>query len=939
MGTVTLQPAKSKHWNAFFLALLTAALIFLPFVIYNRGFFIYIGDFNVQQIPFYKLAHEAVRSGDIFWNWYTDLGANFIGSYSFYLTFSPFFWLTLPFPTEWLPYLMAPLLVLKTACAALTSYFYIQRFVRDKNYAVIGALLYAFSGFTAYNIFFNHFHEVIVFFPLMLVGLEELLVNNRRGLFALAVAVNALVNYWFFVGEVVFVILYYIVRCTGLRGAWRKFFLVAFEGVLGTLCASVALLPSALAVMGNPRTTLPDNMLGGWQFWLYTHEQRQPGIVGSFFFPPETPSRPNMFPDHGAKWASLSAWLPLFSMSGVLGFLFTARKNWLKKLLLLFFFIALVPGLNSLFVGFNHSYYTRWFYMLILLMCVATVVALENKSVDIARGFRWTFIITLGTVLAIGLTPVLKDGAVEKIGLAKDMNAFWVYAAMAAVALLLCYVLLMFLRGREDFAKRAIAALCVFCLCYTALYIGMSKQTPGGDNYIIDNGILGRKNLEMPRDTFYRTDIFDSGDNFGMYWHLPNIQAFHSIVPVSIMDFYPEVGVKRDVSSRPEPEYYALRSLFSVKYQFIGVDKDNQEPMPGYRFVNQQLGFNIYENVNYLPMGFAFDAYVDETDWEATPIDERHALLLRALYLTDEQIERFSGILDHALVREDTDFSYDAFRYDVDRRRESAAYSFATDNRGFTAKSRLSKESLMFFSVPWEAGWSATVNGQPAQIERVDIGFMAVHVPAGDVTIRFDYMTPGLLLGLVTTGSALVVLAAYMVLFRATLRRVKSNKRYELFDDSVQPGENVPREHVRLPGDVPGPGEVDWDEEAFTGSGGDAAQGSPNATADGRFHLMKKLAEETPPAPAKSGDWLILKDGQEVPNLPPMSEAEKLFAAGYEAPPEELLRFEEDTGETLPQAARPVEPPAPEQPKPEAPEDDWMPPPPKNSGNTYSWDD
>mgnify|MGYP002234134056 CR=1 FL=1 len=60
--------------------------------------------------------------------------------------------------------------MLKTAVAALTSYAYIARFVRNKDYAVIGALLYAFSGFTTYNVFFNHFHEAIAFFPLLLIG-------------------------------------------------------------------------------------------------------------------------------------------------------------------------------------------------------------------------------------------------------------------------------------------------------------------------------------------------------------------------------------------------------------------------------------------------------------------------------------------------------------------------------------------------------------------------------------------------------------------------------------------------------------------------------------------------------------------------------------------------------------------------------------------------
>ena len=157
-----------------------AAAAFLPYVIYDKGYFFFYGDFNVQQIPFYQLAHQAVREGNIWWSWKTDLGANFIGSYSFYLLFSPFFWLTLPFPTSFVPHLMAPLLVLKSACAAVTAYWYLRRFVRDQEWAVFCSLLYAFSGFSVYNIFFNHFHEAIVFFPLLLVGLEKAMTENPR---------------------------------------------------------------------------------------------------------------------------------------------------------------------------------------------------------------------------------------------------------------------------------------------------------------------------------------------------------------------------------------------------------------------------------------------------------------------------------------------------------------------------------------------------------------------------------------------------------------------------------------------------------------------------------------------------------------------------------------------------------------------------------------
>lgn len=50
-------------------------------------------------------------------------------------------------------------------------------------------------------------------FPLLLIAMEELVNQNRRGVFALSVALLAAINYFFFTGQVVFLVLYFIVRC------------------------------------------------------------------------------------------------------------------------------------------------------------------------------------------------------------------------------------------------------------------------------------------------------------------------------------------------------------------------------------------------------------------------------------------------------------------------------------------------------------------------------------------------------------------------------------------------------------------------------------------------------------------------------------------------------------------------------------------------------
>ena len=74
---------------------LSAFAVMLPYIVYDSGYFLMYGDFNVQQYPFYMHAHDAILSGQIGWDFKTDLGVNFIGSYSFYNLGSPFFLFTL----------------------------------------------------------------------------------------------------------------------------------------------------------------------------------------------------------------------------------------------------------------------------------------------------------------------------------------------------------------------------------------------------------------------------------------------------------------------------------------------------------------------------------------------------------------------------------------------------------------------------------------------------------------------------------------------------------------------------------------------------------------------------------------------------------------------------------------------------------------------------
>ncbi len=140
-------------------------LAVLPFLVYRRGLFFYYGDYNVQQVPFLIYAHRAVREGRFFWTPMVDLGGNMGGIFSFYLWGSPFFWLTIPFPESWLPFMMPFLMALKYGTASAAACAWIRTQTKTDLAAVLGAFLYAFSGFQACNIVFQHFHDATAFFP------------------------------------------------------------------------------------------------------------------------------------------------------------------------------------------------------------------------------------------------------------------------------------------------------------------------------------------------------------------------------------------------------------------------------------------------------------------------------------------------------------------------------------------------------------------------------------------------------------------------------------------------------------------------------------------------------------------------------------------------------------------------------------------------------
>ena len=337
-------------------------------------------------------------------------------------------------------------------------------------------------------------------------------------------------------------------------------------------------------------------------------------------------------------------------MVGVWAFMQSKKGNWLRRLIGILIFMAFVPILNSSFYMFNYSYYARWFYMPILMMCLATATAIESNEISWNSAYKWVFGITVGIAAVIGFFPrEMENGKITSFGLYTNTEDYYFLrflatSAIAIVSLIVLRILLNILKdNRKQFLKTSTAVVCVLSVIYSAYFIGTGKShSYDVEEVMIDSLLEKDLSLEGDKDT-YRIDVYEGVDNTAMYLGYNSINAFHSIVPASVTDFWEYVGEERGVASRPSTDSVGARTLLGVKYllQRNGGDKftdETGEPlMSGFKFYGNDGDYVIYENENYAPFGFTYDYYVTKEQADSVDKYDRSNLMCKAILLNDEQ--------------------------------------------------------------------------------------------------------------------------------------------------------------------------------------------------------------------------------------------------------------------------------------------------------------
>lgn len=683
--------------------------MFLPITILEKGLIFIGSDFNLQQMIFGEVMNYSLKEGSYLWTWFNDLGSDFIGTFSFYNLFSPFNVFTYLFPARWYPYLCSFLTIVKFGVGGLTSYLFLKRYVKNKKLVLLGSLLYSFSGFQFTNMLF-HYYDSVVLFPLLLYALDNLVYDNRKGYFALTVSLLAFTNWFMFIGEVVFVVIYYIVKviCKSYVFDLKKFFNILLEGVLGTLLASVVLVPSLFFTISNPRISNSFTLSSSLK---YSSLINYIEIFRAFFFPSEVMT-PRAYLDT-ANYASVDLYLPFVGSVLAISYSISKKKSWISILMFTCIFFMLVPILNSSFFLFTTSYYARWFYMPTLVLALLSIKCIE-ENISIKSGTIISFL-SLGVMILSYFVLKYRYPEGKYIHDIKYLIMMISFMIINLVILIIIYK-----------SKNKLKYLFIFTILFVGIWSNYSiykyRCNSLEYNKRFYNYIHSYKEIKF--DDLVRTNSFTGCfSNQGIIFKNGNLLSFNTNMEGSAFEFYNSVDYQRLVSTSILVDS-PLNQFLSVKYFISCTDEEKDD----YKLYKDTKNYKIYLNDNYKEMGFVFNKYISNKEFLEKSTEEKYNIINSMIILDDEQITKYKDY------------------YNEDVKVNSNKFKFI--NNGFISDIDVSKDTLVLYSVPYDKGWKAFNNGREVEIENVDNGMMAIKINKGMNNVKFTYYPRGLKLGL-----------------------------------------------------------------------------------------------------------------------------------------------------------------------------------------------
>lgn len=629
---------KTKKYNIYviytMLFSIISFIVFAIFIKYNKSFiwstdgikqhFVILYDFN-------QIVRNIFKEGIPMLSWNMGLGLDVIGQYSYYIIGDFFAYISLLFPMEKLEIAYNFLVILRMYFVGISFIVYCKYRKKEDINIIIGAIIYTFCGFILFaGIRHPYFTNAVILLPLNFIGIEKLLKENKKVFLIFIIFVSAINNYYFFYMITIINIIYALIKYIfeyneGIKEFFKKVGSAILCYIVGTLMASIILLPTIYAFLNSARTEYE-------QLRVYTdnfYEFLFMGIISMRF----------------KNWAVIGVSSIVILM---LPILITKLKNREVRSYLALFIITtimlLIPQTASMMNGFSFPS-NRWIFAYSFILSYIVTICFDTQLKYNKKQKVYMLIsITIYTLIGLFIT---------KLKIKENLD----YYASITIGYLIFIVISY---GYKFKNIRFVKSTIILLLIANIFVISFALYSPIGKGYVkefiesgtveencsnvngkIENYEKAIEYIKQNDKSFYRISKKDlSYQNLSLIYDYNPTQLYLSLgnenvykLSCSLEDnCYSSTKCVNGADRRTK-----FTTLLSNKY-YICDKKDFRYVPYGYTLYHEIENTQIYINENYIPIGVLYNSYITKEQFNNLSPLEKEDALITAVMLEEKNI-------------------------------------------------------------------------------------------------------------------------------------------------------------------------------------------------------------------------------------------------------------------------------------------------------------
>lgn len=833
--------ARFGYFLAFIIPFLILLSIFIGREVYPFGDNIYLrSDCYHQYAPFYKeLYRKITEGGSLTYSWNIGMGVNFTALYGYYLASPINLLLGIIAPTGDMLFTIDLLILVKTGLCGLTCAYYLRNRFNNKSlsFAAI-SVFYALSSYMAAFSWNIMWLDCLLLLPLIILGLDRLVDENKYVLYTIALGVSIFSNYYISIMICIYLVVYFVYRMlTSERTDLKKFYLSRIlTFAKGSLIAGgigmCMILPeiAALSYTVSGEFNFPEQ----WSNYFSILDMLSRSLMNvevSIF----NAHDPNLY-----CTVAVFMFVPLYFFCNKI----SKKERIGTAVLIFFFFICFNMNIpNYIFHGFHfpNSLPARESFIYIFLLVTVVYQAFIHIRDFTSKQIYGCFFGGLATMLLI-----------EELYVDETYTFEIVYISM----LFLLFYLIIAVALRNKKINRKFMTYVLFIVCIAEATTNSSQESAykptGYSSYLQDNEAIESLIEGIEDNTFYRVEKLTRKTKNDAAWNnYKGVSIFSSTANGYFTDYLGSLGFEKSTNAY---SYYGstpfTSALLSVKYVISNSLIEDPYLMTLYDY-NEAESRYLYQLDYCLPLGFMLPSdftdnwvydgnnpfavqnsfvesatgytdmftqvyarttgastvietsedcdlyiyvtnYVDDITWRAVDEEDNTIVSGSASGLNHRQIVHIGDVPAGTAVTVSTTDSVNslqlyayAFHQDVcDLAINALASEGLTieeyDDNSIKGTITSSADGLMYTSIIYDRGWSAYIDGEEVEITSINDALLAVEVPAGTHTIELKYWPSNLTLGLIITFASIAIL---VLLIMRDRKKAKTNIAVVKADD------------------------------------------------------------------------------------------------------------------------------------------------------------